>query len=434
MRLLAPLLVPLLAPVVLTAGLASSTSPATAATSCRGVPATIEASGVQRIDGTEGDDVIVADDVIAISALGGDDLVCVTGDTSTFVDAGAGDDVVDGSGANSVNGVLGDGDDTFRGSAAVDSVWAGSQDGSDAGRDVIDAGPRGEDFDIVRSGQSGSPNPDRITGEWLTLRWAGTPTSDSAAVGSTDSLFVMADQALGRIAIDSNAGTFTPGSSPSLDLSGFTSFSVAIRGRNLEQLTFRGSNRDETLFVPNAPKSVVRVAMGGGDDELTVGTYGKGSSFSGGDGRDYLDVLAPAHLDLDLRGETLTRGRGKKARTFEANSFEDAFLRANTARLIGTGRPNRLSTDACRTRIEGLGGNDRINGFNDTGFDRAGRKCTGQDSVSARVLGGPGNDLLRGSAAKDLIIGGPGRDRAKGDLGRDVCQAEVRESCEVVRR
>ena len=427
----------LLATATLTMGpTGAATSATAAAATCRGVPATITAPGVPQVVGTEGDDVMVVGSGSLVDALGGDDLVCVVGDGFTLVDAGTGDDVVDATGTSTTSTTttyLGDGDDTYVGSASGDSVHAGTRNGIDVGRDVVDTGPRGPRSDQVTSGQGVEPNGDRITGGRMALIWAGTPTSTSSAVVGRDSVFRTEDRGLPGLAIDSRAGTLTTGGSgQALRLSGFTTFQVRAH-RDLERFTFRGSTRDETVVVSNAYRPVVRIAMSGGDDELVVGTYARGSRFSGGAGRDLLDVKASTLVDLDLRGETLTTGSGRRSVTREADSFEDAFVRADRARLEGTNGPNRLSADACAARIEGLGGRDRLTAFNNTGYDQSGNRCRGQSRLTMRLDGGAGNDTLVGSTARDLLVGGPGRDRGDGRQGRDTCQVEVRQSCEVRR-
>jgi Ca2+-binding RTX toxin-like protein len=78
----------LVAPLAVVAGAAPASY---AASTCQGRPATIVAAG-GTINGTEGDDVIVATAPDAhVYALGGNDLVCVVGG---YVSAGEGDDSV----------------------------------------------------------------------------------------------------------------------------------------------------------------------------------------------------------------------------------------------------------------------------------------------------------------------------------------------------
>ena len=90
---------------------------------------------------------------VRVMALGGDDLICVTGGLQPVVDAGAGNDSVDASAdpAGSLT-ALGEGDDRYVGSRAHDVVDAGTpHDGTqvDTGRDVVDTGPRGAIEDVV---------------------------------------------------------------------------------------------------------------------------------------------------------------------------------------------------------------------------------------------------------------------------------------------
>jgi hypothetical protein len=60
--------------------LAPATSSAAATATCQGVPATIVGSATQpELRGTDGPDVIVTNDSALVLALGGDDLICVTG-------------------------------------------------------------------------------------------------------------------------------------------------------------------------------------------------------------------------------------------------------------------------------------------------------------------------------------------------------------------
>lgn len=126
-----------------------------AATTCRGLPATIEASsGV--VTGTPGNDVIVVSGtVIKVDAGEGHDVVCLVDNVKLAegdrldVNAGAGDDVVDASRAGFASDTtLGLGADQFLGSAFRDRVsvgWEGDVGPDDvrteAGNDVLSVGP-----------------------------------------------------------------------------------------------------------------------------------------------------------------------------------------------------------------------------------------------------------------------------------------------------
>lgn len=94
---------PLLATGLLAAALLPATAPAYAAgETCLGEPATIVGTpGQVDLTGTEGDDVVVTNGAVGVSALGGEDLVCVTdvpdaavSGRTIAVDTGAGDDVL----------------------------------------------------------------------------------------------------------------------------------------------------------------------------------------------------------------------------------------------------------------------------------------------------------------------------------------------------
>jgi hypothetical protein len=110
------------------------TSTAHAASTCQGLPATIEGStGI--VTGTPGPDVIVVTEYVTrVSAEDGDDLICLVGTSKLpgdrifiYVDPGEGDDVVDASAAGAnTNTYLGPGADSFTGSPFSDYVTAGT--------------------------------------------------------------------------------------------------------------------------------------------------------------------------------------------------------------------------------------------------------------------------------------------------------------------
>lgn len=76
-------------------GLGLVSPPASAATECQGQAATIVGEPGERLDGTDGPDVIVTNGARNVYAGAGGDLVCTTAmPDRTFVSAGAGDDSV----------------------------------------------------------------------------------------------------------------------------------------------------------------------------------------------------------------------------------------------------------------------------------------------------------------------------------------------------
>jgi len=127
--------------------------PASAAPStCQGLPATITADGGP-VTGTGGDDVISTTGSVDISALGGNDVICLS---LGRVDAGPGNDSVlslsTGSSSPSsptMTATLGDGDDTFTASAGryAASLGAGADRVVITGFDIGGAFDAGADRD-----------------------------------------------------------------------------------------------------------------------------------------------------------------------------------------------------------------------------------------------------------------------------------------------
>ncbi len=223
-------------------------------------------------------------------------------------------------------------------------------------------------------------------------------------------------------------------------------------------LDIRGGAADESFWLFDAIPVVAD--LGAGDDNLYVpGLLPAGSSLAGGAGRDRFDFgTEDGSVEWDLRdGSVLTDDH-----TFTAAGFEDGFVSAPRARLVGTDGPNSLAVNSCDARIDGRDGKDFLSVHSDGTFDvfdtcigstvliggsgndtinsRAGSKDRmvggrGNDVFDAvggndRVLGGPGRDRADLGNGNDTFLGGPGRDRVDGSRGRDRCLAERRTSCE----
>ena len=132
--------------------------------SCFGQPPTIVGTDFELI-GTEGPDVVITGRATEVSTLGGDDLVCITGEPQGgFYDAGDGNDRVDATGVSqsyqmSFDIALGAGHDELIGSVHSESVYADHGSVADIDRDVISTG---SGRDLVLSGGVGSVNEDVI--------------------------------------------------------------------------------------------------------------------------------------------------------------------------------------------------------------------------------------------------------------------------------
>ncbi len=109
--------------------LLAPTGAGAAATGCQGGTATIVGSAGQPVTGTEGADIIVTAGASRVNALGGNDLICVTGDPSAVpedvrtvvVSAGAGNDRVEATtpGWGTLT-TLDAGDDSYLGATGAD--------------------------------------------------------------------------------------------------------------------------------------------------------------------------------------------------------------------------------------------------------------------------------------------------------------------------
>ena len=432
MRPLSPLLT---TAALVAASLATLPAAGAAGETCQGRPATVVgAPGQRELRGTEGPDVIVTNDASYVWALGGDDLVCITGTNwQARIDAGEGADSVDATGARAGSTtVLGAGADRFTGSSFGESVTAGTDTtpSLDTETDVIET--RGDYDDLVASGQTGTANPDRISLSRGALSWLGVPTPTSLLDGGRYSRLVLELDAPGRAVLDNRAGTLTREGAPTLAFTGFTGFTVrTVHGSG--PFEFLGSDTSEQLDLTAWRFLSHRAQMAGGSDRVLIrSNFGMSeTSYDGGAGaRDVLGLAIPRQeeVDLDLARGKVTTGWGDQEWTTTARGFEGANVAAQRVDLIGTGTPNSFQVDACRARVEGLGGSDRISAYREPA-DRPVR-CS---SRRMTVLGGPGHDAMRGTAGPDRLVGGPGRDEAQGRQGRDVCEAEERHGCEVRR-
>lgn len=419
--------------------LAPTVSTAAAVDTCQGAPATLVGTPAQALTGTEGPDVVVTNGATLVKTLGGNDVVCVSGGPSQ-VYAGEGDDVVDASTSTRFGAQvrLGAGSDRFTGSTAFDVVYAGDEavpgvaPGADAERDVIDTGPAGKVRDQVTSGQPGTPNDDQVRMGSGYLSWAGIPTAATDVDGGRASGLGIEPAATESVTIDGGAGTLAVDAQPLLRFEGFTEYSVYAPA-GLRDFAFDGGSRAETLFLVLGADAPHRVAMGAGDDHLRFNrtdALPAGGTYDGGSGRDRVSLALPDEkdLDLDLRRGRLSLGQRSAEVTVPVRRFEDALVMARDVDLVGTSARNDLVVGACRSRVDGREGRDTFDQFDQFDED-AELACTPR----ARLVGGPGDDRLTGSRGPDVLLGGPGRDRADGAQGRDVCQAEVRQRCEVRR-
>lgn len=436
LALLGPLL---LAGLSLPAVTASSSYAADA--TCQGLPATVTGDGAT-LTGTEGADVIVASGATTlIDALGGDDTICAFAAyaDNVLVSAGAGDDhvlVTGGSGGGyslrRTTTDLGPGDDTYTG-------WEGAENvdtpvSARLGADTISTGG-GTDF--VGSGAPGEPNRDVVDlGDGQDVLSLTLPPGSAMAATSRSrggALLRLDDTGAGVWAVDLRGRTGTVTHDVPAELArliGFTDLDVELP--NAARLDVRGNGETNKVTLSPTPRRL-RADLRSGHDVLTLddvdpGTRGRVTL--GGQRGDAAFLSSTQALALAI-GARRVPGRF---------TLDVTHLGATAPRLdvLGSGRAESIDATSCRTVVDARAGDDVV------GADAPGREepfscagaTVGPDQVvtyerlrGARLLGGAGNDILRGSRLDDVLVGGPGRDRALGRMGDDTCRAEIARRC-----
>lgn len=412
--------------------LGPTTIPAQAAgETCRGEAATVVGTGPS-LTGTEGRDVIVTGTATRVDALGGNDLVCVTGSTSgsdfVDVDAGTGDDVVDTTAVQPghyVISVLGAGADTLVGGRAKDTAYAGVQErtpnggyasGADTETDTIDTG---EANDGVFTGSPGAPNRDVVTlGRGIDYLYVNgsalTPEAVLDGGEGEDGLLITAGS--GDVTLDMTQGTFTSGQGTAR----LTGFDFTRLGVGTGTVTFRGTEGDDDLTVrPIDGAPTLDLTTGGGNDTVALEpatAIAAGSRIDAGAGDDTLVAATETgRLALDLPAQRLSVG----AVDARATGLEDAFLMAPEVGMTGDGGDNALRWNGCDATMRGGSGNDALRWQFDYLFESYTFRCSGDVSMN----GGDGRDSLRGSTSDDVLVGGRGRDTIEGRGGADRIRA-----------
>ena len=405
----------LAAVALLGAALLAPVGTATAAgETCQGQAATIVGMPEGQITGTEGADVIVTNDAIRVDALGGDDLVCATGERRGY---------------HSVTAILGAGADTFipskRGGATIYTINAGTVDGTDTEADVI----RSIGYDVVISGMAGQPNADIIDLAYGDVSWSGIQTAPGAVSGDTGGYGILSVRsANGDVTMDAS-GTVT-GADTKLTWTGQFAWLGFTTSAKYGRFTFRGTDVTEHIKV-NAPTTYDRdIALGGGYDSYESNSLGgKATRIKGGDGRNQLllDLNSHDRVRADLSRSRVTATKAGVEESIRVRGFDNLIVSAKRADVIGTNRANAIIVIACRTTIKGEKGRDGIDVELRYGNTWTTPRC---GKYRATIYGGPGNDTINGSIGNDRLIGGPGRDLVRGRDGRDVCQGERVRDCE----
>jgi Ca2+-binding RTX toxin-like protein len=428
--------------LLVTLAAAALVFPATAAEGaaprCQGQRATIVGHRGLEIDGTQGRDVIVTNGAGVVRAKGGDDLVCVTSSSFTYIDDGEGDDVIDARALKSrarVAAHLGAGDDTYRGGWGHDRVTVRR-----GGLDRVLLGGNSDDLVV------GSTSPDSTFSlgagtDSVFVEHAGSVQHVDGGAGDDELLLSSRSKEVAdRYVLDNRAGRLEADGRATVTWTSIDSFVIYLlkadtAPRLRTDFTFIGTSADETLLLwgrylgtGRAARSFldVDVDMAGGDDLVDFGGTVKGRVRTGR-GRDGLSVGPVQSLRVDLPAGTVDLVRIQRAGTkhVDVSGVEDVSGWAYRAiEVAGDDRDNTVEIYSCTSFVHAGAGNDSIRADSEACEDGSAA------SPAHRLHGDDGDDLLIGSDLDDHLDGGPGTDVADGQGGTDLCLAETTSNCE----
>ncbi|MCI0756390.1 endonuclease/exonuclease/phosphatase family protein [Teichococcus vastitatis] len=168
--------------------------------------------------------------------------------------------------------------------------------------------------------------------------------------------------------------------------------------------------------------SVVRLSIGGGSGNPggTPGATTGNDNLRGTERNDRLDALAGNDSLNGLGGnDKLFGGPGNDIlRGAAGNDLLDGGEGSDTADYVLATRSVVIDLAAKRASQDGQGGHDRLEGIENI-VGGAGNDTIRGDAGANRLVGGAGNDAINGMGGKDAINGGDGRDTLRGGLGQD---------------
>ena len=332
-------------------------------------------ANIERVVGSEGDDIIRVDGARATNVLG----------------LGGNDQLTGGSGNDILVG--GDGDDTLNGNSGDDRILGGDGD------DIL-LGAGGTDFIL---GGNGS---DTVSFEGIQFGVTATIAGNGNGSARYSDIFET------YTGVENLTGTNFADVLRASALGG-----SVIRGLSGDDI-LTGGEADDTL-IGNAGDDILR---GNGGDDFIIGGNGN-DNLNGDDGNDTLSGNRGDDFFVGIEGRDLIHG----GEGFDINSFAgiDTGVVANI-NPDGSGTAvHRNNINEVFFGIESLHGssNDDILtvtgsvGFELLGFDGDDQLFGG--SGADRLVGGNGNDTLEGNEGNDLLFGQLGNDSLFGGLGND---------------
>jgi len=405
-----------------------------AAPTCNGLEATIVVPARQtRVDGTDGDDVIVSTAGSHVVLAGaGNDTVCTSAGT---------DDIYPGPGDDWVS--PGDGADTLWDSPGSDVLGGSTQDlfSTDfAGHAVVNlaagtaTGIGQADITYISNFRQIGPGSATVVGNGYTsLIQTGSGPSNittSKQAWGDSGLSIVTGAGIDEVFVR-RPDTFVA-TNGGLDTITVTSTTGVTRiDDQADGVTVTGGPAVEevTAEAPKGATGPVHLDLGGGDDVVAAGSTDL--EVATGDGDDRVGVH---HIRFAPNTGWVRLGAGNDYLLMEA--------------LVNGRMPQRVDGQSGRDTVVGTLVHDvidlRSDAYRESGssyasviitqFEAANGQgssdlLTGTDTSNV-LRGGAGNDTLKGGSGDDVLLGGPDRDQAYGGPGSDRCVAEVRRSCE----
>jgi Ca2+-binding RTX toxin-like protein len=193
-----------------------------------------------------------------------------------------------------------------------------------------------------------------------------------------------------------------------------------------------GNGADVVKFA-DEESSATALSTSGGDDMVSLGTYGAGAVFlSRGDDTVKVKKLADEPIQGVEFGHTYLRG-GSGEDTIDFTDFGEAvtftlaggsveqfisgndraFIQTAFENLTGTGAGDTLTGDGKKNVLDGAKGKDKLVGGGGDDMLIGG-------GSNDRLIGGNGKDIMDGGTGKDTLEGGKGNDTQTGGGGEDV--------------
>jgi Ca2+-binding RTX toxin-like protein len=436
-------------------------------------------AGVDVLDGGAGFDQVnysdISSDKSIILTLGKAGAATMTGGTkgSDFIGdtvknieaivGGKGNDVLTGNElANEIYG--GDGDDLVQGGAGADALYGGTDSTDTSVNDTVSyASSKSDVLVVLALGQltqvGGEPSGEKIMGFEHVIGGSGNDSLFGGLINSADNTVNHISGGAGNDVIQGYGGADILEGGTGIDtLSYFyegTGVTVTLKGKAAADVSTNAANH-ATGDVANGFESL----LGGFGNDTLTGDDGANVIDGGGSGNDKLNGGAGNDTVSYFRsnsgaGVTVTLGINGSFTSGNGTFGFDDDLIENFENIIGTGLQDKLTGNNLVNKLYGGNGNDTLIGGGGAdlldggiGFDTVNyllapadksitvtfgtvdgtAKVTGTFSDAngdqfvgiEEVMGGKGNDVLRGNAFANSLFGGDGDDLIEGGADGDT--------------